>query len=175
MNGKLINDDMSLKIIEVTEKLVTERGANSVNVKQVLSALGITNRVFYNRFSNIEEVLDKVYERMALKIRESLINGIDSTKDFFEQIIEIVTNTLVRSYENKMHFNLYFFENDSLYQSNFEWWMSEIKKIIEYAKSRGYIKDLDTNVMSYTIWCFIRGYNADALGRGIKKEKATSK
>ena len=45
-------------------------------------------------------------------------------------------------------------------------------KLIEFAIGRGYIKPLDTEAMSYAIWCFIRGYNADALGRGMPKDEA---
>jgi len=28
--------------------------------------------------------------------------------------------------------------------------------------------------MAYAVWCFIRGYNADALDRGLPMEKAIS-
>ena len=43
---------------------------------------------------------------------------------------------------------------------------------MEFAKSRGYIRDVDTDIMSYAIWCFIRGFNADALGRRLPVEEA---
>ena len=43
---------------------------------------------------------------------------------------------------------------------------------MEFAKSRGYIRDVDTDIMSYAIWCFIRGFNADALGRQLPVEEA---
>ena len=48
----------------------------------------------------------------------------------------------------------------------------KIKKLIDYAKSHGLIKDVDSDVMSYAIWCFCRGYNADSVGRGLPKEEA---
>ena len=34
------------------------------------------------------------------------------------------------------------------------------------------LRDVDTEIMSYAIWCFIRGYNADALGRKLPLETA---
>lgn len=168
-----IRDEMSDKIIRVAEDMVVTSGAHTITVRKILAALGITNRVFYNRFHNIEEVLEIVYQSTALKIRESLKGAFDESRDFFENVTEIVANSLIASYETKKQFNQYVFENDSVSQSNFEWWRAEIKKLIEYAKGRNYIKEnVDSEIMSYSIWCFCRGYNADAVGRKLPREEA---
>ena len=169
---KMISDEMSEKIIETTKNMVISDGANAITVRKILWALGITNRVFYNRFHNINEVLEIVYKSTVLKVRQSITSGIDSGKDFFEHVMDIVVNTLIMSYETKMQFNHYVFENDSLTQSNYEWWMVEIKKLIDYAKENDYIKDVNSDMLSYSIWCFCRGYNADAVARRLPKEEA---
>lgn len=168
-----IRDDMSDKIIETAEHLATTEGANTLTVRKILQTMDITNRVFYNRFHNIEEVLEIIYRNMVMKIRASVTpEQTDSAQDFFEHVIEVVTRSLIMSYENKMQFNQYVFENDSHSQSNYAWWHSEIKKLIDYAKEKKYIKDLDSDAMSYAIWCFCRGYNADAVGRNLPMEVA---
>jgi AcrR family transcriptional regulator len=169
---ELICDEMSALIIRTAEDIATEKGADKVTVRSILVALGITNRVFYNRFHNIDEVLTVVYENTVLKIRKSLSSGFDPDGDFFSQVIDIVAKTLRLSYENKMRFNQYVFEYDSESDDNFRWWNSEIKKLIEYGKAKGHVKDVDTEIMSYAIWCFIRGYNADAIGRAIPMDEA---
>lgn len=169
----LIDDEMSQKIIATAEDIAHSFGIEQVNVRRILQTLGITNRVFYNRFHNIEEVLDIIYQRTSLKIRESVLDKFDSNKDFFEQVKDIVANTLVKSYENKENLNQFIFESDSNSDDNYFWWKEEISKIIEYGKEIGVLKDIDTDIMSYSIWCFIRGYNADALGRAIPKDIAT--
>ena len=149
-------------------------GRDRVTVRKILQTMGITNRVFYNRFHNVDEVLCIVYESTAKKIRKSMASRIDPEGDFFEQVIAIVTNTLRLSYENKMQFNQYVFESDSTSGENYEWWKAEIIKLIELGKEMGVLKaDVQSEVMSYAIWCFIRGYNADALGRGLDIEVAT--
>ena len=117
-------------------------------------------------------MLEIVYSNTVLKIRESIISKFDVNRDFFEQVIDIVANTLIMSYENKMNLNQYVFESDSASDINYEWWKSEIKNLIEYGKANGHIKDIDTDVMSYAIWCFIRGYNADAVGRKLPRDEA---
>ena len=169
---ELICDEMSQKIIEAAEDIVTVSGADSLTVRKLLQTLDITNRVFYNRFRNIGDVLKIVYKNTVLKIRESVVADFSNETDFFEHVTEMVIGTLISSYDKKMQFNSYVFENDSLSQSNYEWWTTEIKKLIVHAKAHGYIKDVDEDIMSYSIWCFCRGFNADAVGRKLPREDA---
>ena len=171
---RLIVDEMSDKIIETAEKLVTLSGAGSLTVRRILQELKITNRVFYNRFHNVDEVLDVVYNKTAMEIRKSIPDELDNGKDFFEHVMDVVVKSLLMSYDTKMQFNQYVFENDSLSESNYEWWTSQIKKLIDYAMEHDYIKQVDSEVLSYSLWCFCRGYNADAVGRNIPKEEAVA-
>ena len=169
---KLISDDMSLKIIETAEQLALNYGVNVLNVRKILQTLNITNRVFYNRFRNIEEVLEIVYKKTALKIRESIISKFDENGNFFEQVINIVASTLIMSYDNKMNLNQFVFESDLSSQDNYNWWKGEIVNLIELGKRKGLLKDVNSDTVSYAVWCFIRGYNVDALSRKVPKEVA---
>ena len=171
-NKELIFDDMSQKIIDTAESLVTLYGVHTISVRRILQTLGISNRVFYNRFHNIDEVLSIVYKNTVMKIRESMPVDYNNSQDFFEYVADVLTSTLLVSYEAKMKFNHYVFENDSVSKSNYDWWTTEIKKLIDYAMEKGYIKEVDSAVLSYSIWCFCRGYNADAVSRNLPKEEA---
>ena len=152
----LISDEMSRRIIAAAEQIARTSGAESVTVRSILRALGISNRVFYNRFHNAAEVLDIVYANTVLKIRESLVAKFDPEQDFFQQVLDIVENTLVMSYECKRQFSQYVFESDSVSHDNYAWWTEEIKRLIEFGKARGYLRDVDSDIMSYSIWCFIQ-------------------
>ena len=172
LDRELIVDEMSQKIVDTAEEIAHNLGVENVNVRKLMQVLDITNRVFYNRFHNIEEVLDVIYQRTSLKIRESILSKFDPNKDFFEQVKNIVADTLIKSYENKENLNQFIFESDSQSASNFSWWKGEIEKLINFGKENNLLKDIETEKMSYAIWCFIRGYNADALGRNLPKEQA---
>jgi AcrR family transcriptional regulator len=169
---EFINDEMSKKIIETAEEIAHAEGVENVNVRRLLNSLNITNRVFYNRFQNIEQVLGIIYYKTSLKVRESIVSEFNEECDFFEQVKNIVARTLIKSYENKENLNQFIFENDSASEDNFLWWQEEIKKIIDFGKKKHLLKDLEIDKMSYAIWCFIRGYNADALARNLPLEKA---
>ncbi len=170
--NELIRDEMSQNIINAAKELVDVYGRSEVTVRKILRKLDITNRVFYNRFHNVEEVMEILYENTIMMIRESISYGIDPDKDFFEQIINIVANTLDASYDYKKKFSDYCFQSDSVSKGNFYWWKNEIKILLEYAVERGLIKPVDSDGLSYAIWCFCRGYNADAVSRNLPKEEA---
>ena len=133
----LIQDEMSQKIVEAAESIVTTSGAHTLNVRKILQALNITNRVFYNRFHNVDEVLELVYKTIITRIRAVIVTEYDGKSDFFEHVLNVVERSLILSYDAKMQFNSYIFENDSLSRANYEWWTGEIKKLIEYAKENG--------------------------------------
>ena len=169
----LINDETSELIIDTAERLAMQTGGEKLTVRMILRAMGgVSNRVFYNRFRNVDEVLITVYKRIALKMRESLTRNFDPSGDFFTQIIDVVATTLTMSYDIKMNLNRYVFDTDSVSNTNYEWWKTEISRLIELGKAEGHFREMDTEKMRYAIWCFIRGYNTDAISRGLPRDEA---
>ncbi len=169
----MINDEMSDMIIAAATKIATSEGAHTLTVRKILRELEITNRVFYNRFHNIGEVLEIVYKNTVMQMRECLSQKYDEKTDFFEYVLDVLTQVLVATYDIREQFSQYAFEYDSINDSNYIWWREEIKKLVEYAKSKDIIKsDVDTDALSYSVWCFSRGFNADAICRRFTKDEA---
>ncbi len=173
--AKLIHDEMSGRIVDAAAALALREGAGEVTVRKIIRALGVTNRVFYNRFHNVDEVLSLVYQDMALQMRRGLREGLDPEGDFFSQITDLASETLRLSYRLKLGMNQYVFIQDSVSPENFLWWRERIRNFMDLGKEKGLIRsDLDSDVMSYAVWCFIRGYNTDALAREIPEDRAVS-
>ena len=170
--AELICDEMTERIVQVAAQIATEEGTDAITVRRLLGELGITNRVFYNRFHNAEEVLEAVHRSMSEQIRRDILPAYDEQRDFFEYVMDVVEKSLVISYETKMRFNPFAFETDSTSDANYEWWTGEIRRLIDYAVAHGLIRQVDPAVMSYSIWCFCRGYNADAVVRGLPRDEA---
>ena len=170
---KLIRDERSEEIIRITEQLAMQEGAHNVTVRKIIRQLGTTNRVFYNRFRNCDEVLQIVYENAVLKMRSCFQIEYTTRESFFEAATELAVQVLISTYDVKHNFSQYMFEHDSLTESNRLWWMREVTHILEHAKQLGYIEEtLDSEALSHSIWCFCRGFNADAIGRKLSKEDA---
>lgn len=168
----LICDSISDEIIRITEDLATKDGAHTVTVRKILARLGTTNRVFYNRFHNVDEVLQIVYKNAVMKMHDSVVSEFDIKKDFFEYVIDVATSVLVQTYEIKMQFNHYTFEHDSLTDFNRVWWTEKIHELLDYGIAHKHIRNVDYDSISYAAWCFCRGFNADALGRKMPIDEA---
>ena len=171
----LIEDSVSLEIISVAGKLAMEKGAKNVTVRNVLEKMGVSNRVFYNRFHNINDVFELVHKEAVLKMRESIKSDIDITKDFFGYVKDIAVKVLINTYDVKSKFSNFMFEFDSNNPSNQKWWTDKMKEIIEIGKKNNHLKDVNSDELSYTIWSFFRGYNADAVNRKLSKEEAVKR
>ena len=85
---------------------------------------------------------------------------------------DITVKTLINTYDVKQQFSQYMFEYDSKTEANHRWWTDKVKEIIEIGKKRNQVKDVDSEALSYAIWCFFRGYNADAVNRQLPKDVA---
>ena len=170
---QLIHDEMSEKIVAAAAELALREGAGEVTVRKIIRALGVTNRVFYNRFRNAEEVLGLVYQNMTVQMRRSVLEHFDPEGDFFGQITDIAAGTLTLSYRLKLGMNQYVFLQDSVSAENFLWWRERIREFIDLGREKGLVRpDLDGDKISYAVWCFIRGYNTDALAQGLPEEAA---
>ncbi|MBR5152918.1 MAG: TetR/AcrR family transcriptional regulator [Clostridia bacterium] len=167
-----IQDEISEQILVIAEELVKENGAGNVTVRQILKRMGVTNRVFYNRYKNMDEVLELVYFKEVEKMHESLVSDYDVRTDFFGYVMDVALKVLINTYEVKRQFSQYMFEYDSRKEANRNWWTEKIKSIIAIGKETGQLGDVDAEKLSYTVWCFFRGYNADAVQRQLSMKEA---
>ena len=69
---ELIQDELCDIITASVERLAQEKSPQKLTVRDVLKDLGITNRVFYNRFHSIDEVLAIIYSRSVTQVRRAL-------------------------------------------------------------------------------------------------------
>ena len=167
-----IQDEISDRIIEIVARIAADEGAHKVTVKKIISEMGVTNRVFYNRFANIDEVLRIVYRNAVVHMRENIKPEFHDRASFEQFCIDTAVDVLMQTYDVKMQFRRYVFEHDSLTEENRIWWYDKIKKYYAYALEQGFAKPVDADALCYAIWCFCRGYYADAVSRQLSREEA---
>lgn len=168
---KIIKDEMTYKIVDTAEKIIIEEGIEYLNVSKILRELAITNRVFYNRFNNIQDVLIEIYNKIIIQKRELISIEYDSNVDFFEYATNLATSFLELAYDLQEKFNFFIFGSDIFTNENYEWYLTRIKELINIGRKQGVLKDFDDDAMSYYIWCSCRGINTDIVTR-MKKDQA---
>ena len=170
--GVKLQDDISKKIIDTVTKMVYDGGASKINVQAVLKKLKITNRVFYNRFKNIDEVLLCVSQNLVKKMHQCILRPIDKEKNFHKHLTDIASDVFIKTYEIKKDFSDYMFMNDIVNESNKLWWIDHMIPILEYGIKEKFLKPMDVRAMSYAIWCFCRGFNVDAIKSRLELKEA---
>ena len=107
-------------------------------------------------------------------MRKNIQIEFSENEDFFEYVKRIIVNSLTDTYDLKRNFSQYTFEHDSISEDNRIWWTTKIKQLFKYGMDKGLLKkDLDTDTLSYFLWCLCRGCNADAVSRNLTKEEAS--
>jgi len=86
LDRELIVDEMSQKIVDTAEEIAHNLGVENVNVRKLMQVLDITNRVFYNRFHNIEEVLDIIYQELRSKFVKAFCQSLTQIKIFLNRL-----------------------------------------------------------------------------------------
>ncbi|MBR3268487.1 MAG: TetR/AcrR family transcriptional regulator [Oscillospiraceae bacterium] len=171
-HAERIHDEISDKIIEIVARIAAKEGAHKVTVKKIITELGVTNRVFYNRFANCDEVLRIVYKNAVVQMREHIKPEFHDKESFLRFCVQTGVEILMQTYDVKMQFRYYVFEHDSLTEDNRLWWDEKIRKYYQYAREQGFAREVDPDALCYAIWCFCRGYYADAVSRQLAKEDA---
>jgi len=171
---KIICDEMTNKIVDSAKKIIIQQGIQNLNVSKILKDLSITNRVFYNRFNNIQDVLKHVYLYIINQKRELISVEYLEDQEFFEYITNIATDFISLAYDVQDKFNYFIFGGDVFSQENYEWYLNRIKELIAIGRSKNLLKEFDDDAMSYYIWCSCRGYNTDMVMR-MSKEEAIEK
>ena len=166
-----IRDEISEQIIGTAAALVREEGAHQVNVRKIIGRLGVTNRVFYNRFKNCDEVLRIVYARAVENMHQITEPEYHDRGSFIEACLTSGCEVLLQTYDVKMQFSRYVFEHDSLTEQNRLWWAERTKRVYRAALAQGYVKEIDVDAFCLAIWCMSRGFYADAAARGLTKEE----
>ena len=149
-----IHDDISDQIVEIVARITAAEGAHKVTVK------------------NIDEVLRIVYRNTVVNMRESIKPEFHDKASFAQFCLDTAVSVLVQSYDVKMQFRRYIFEHDSLTEENRIRWYDKIKKYYQYALEQGFAKPVDAEALCCAIWCFCRGYYADAVSRQLSREEA---
>lgn len=171
-SGVKIQDEISNKIIDTVTKMVYDGGARNINVQMVLKKLKITNRVFYNRFQNIDEVLLSVSQNLVHKMRQCMLRPYNEKENYHKYLVSLATEVLVKTYEIKKDFSDYMFNNDIINESNKIWWIDHMLSPLDYGVKNGFLKPMNTREMAYAIWCFCRGFNVDAIKSRLELKKA---
>lgn len=88
------------RFIEAGLDVFAERGYHSSTVRSICANAGLTERYFYESFSNSEDLLTAVYQFTVARLRESTISTFSAPSVSAEAMIEAALNSFLTSIHN---------------------------------------------------------------------------
>ena len=170
--GIRLEDETSKTIIATAAQIARREGMEELTVKRVLTELKVSNRVFYNRFRNIDDVIQVLYEDLVQEIRSSLERVQQPAQSYPDYLLELAVAAVEKIYQNTLHFKQYLFSYQVANDTNRDWWLKKIQQLLRRGMEQGELKVNDPVKMSYGVWCFCLGFHRDAVGDELTEQEA---
>lgn len=170
--GIRLEDETSKTIIATAAQIARREGMEELTVKRVLTELKVSNRVFYNRFRNIDDVIQVLYEDLVQEIRSSLERVQQPAQSYPDYLLELAVAAVEKIYQNTLHFKQYLFSYQVANDTNRDWWLKNIQQLLRRGMEQGELKVNDPVKMSYGVWCFCLGFHRDAVGDELTEQEA---
>ena len=170
--GIRLEDETSKTIIATAAQIARREGMEELTVKRVLTELKVSNRVFYNRFRNIDDVIQVLYEDLVQEIRSSLERVQQPAQSYPDYLLELAVAAVEKIYQNTLHFKQYLFSYQVANDTNRDWWLKKIQQLLRSGMEQGELKVNDPVKMSYGVWCFCLGFHRDAVGEELTEQEA---
>ncbi len=137
------------EIVNISKKLINEKGVNNVSIRDIVKNVGMAQGLFYYYFKSKEEILEIIineYVEIFCKDLEENINGIEMEYDNWKEKIETTIIMLVKLYKDNSSplekFNNA--KNKELYMNmvyaTIDRMAALIEKILNEALDSGFIK-----------------------------------
>lgn len=171
--GIQIEDETTKRIIETATAIAQQDGMEKLSVKRILEEMNVSNRVFYNRFRNIEDVIEVMYHEFVGNLRGRIeLEKLAEDDHYYETLLELAVSVVRKMYHDDIHFRMRLLSYETSKASNRSWWLEQIEAILKDGVKRGLLKPMNEQAVSYGIWCFCLGYHKEALGQQVSEEEA---
>lgn len=170
--GIQLEDETTKQIIAAATGIAQREGIEQLSVKGILAEMGVSNRVFYNRFRNIDDIIQILYNELVQEIRASLKSVREEGRDYYSYLLELAVAVVRKIYQNNLHFRKHLLSYHASNDSNRNWWLTQIQTILQDGINRGLLRKMNITAVSYGVYCFCLGFHKEAVGEALEGEQA---
>jgi len=167
MTTKARNTDTKKRILAAACELLEREGIDSISVRKIAKAVGITPMGIYNHFPSLEALLVAVYEKGVDKLARLMWKGIIRAESPAEKLRSLVSSYISFGIKNPHYYSLLF---GSAFIQKYSWeepprrlimenfWMP-LTEVIEACQEGGLIrKELNPQEVATHLWTTMHGY-----------------
>lgn len=172
--GVRLEDETAKEIIRTATEIAQKEGIEQLSVKRILSEMGVSNRVFYNRFRNIDDIIQILYNELVEEIRSCIKLEQQEDQTYYDYLLDLAVGVVTKIYHNNLHFRRHLLSYQASKENNRNWWLNRIQTILKDGMNQGLLKPMKEDAVSYGVWCFCLGFHKEAIGENLSGKQAVA-
>lgn len=177
MQSLKLNESKKREIIEITKKLIEQKGIENTSIRDIVKNVGMAQGLFYYYFKSKEEVIQTIIDEYVSTICSDILKDIDEITSNFEtwhEQLDNIAKSVIKIYLNNKS-NMEKFvkgKNDKLYQRVLyiviDKMAAQIEMALEIATKNDYI---DIKYPKETAYMIIYGILNLIYFKGVEDEE----
>lgn len=138
-------------ILNAAIEIGLEEGFDELSIRKITDKLGYSVAIVYHYFKDKQEILDTIHNQTSMELMESVRSCIKPERTFAKNcktVYKMISEIMVY---NPDTFKLIFLNQYSPNNESIKPWLNMIKQSIEYGKSKGELREVDSEILSYIL------------------------
>ncbi|MGN1457044.1 MAG: TetR/AcrR family transcriptional regulator [Acutalibacteraceae bacterium] len=138
-------------ILNAAIEIGLEDGFDELSIRKITDKLGYSVAIVYHYFKDKQEILDTIHNQTSMELMESVKSCIKPERTFAKNcktVYKMISEIMVY---NPDTFKLIFLNQYSPNNESIKPWLNMIKQSIEYGKSKGELREVDSEILSYIL------------------------
>lgn len=160
---------MREKILQSAHHLFLDKGFEDISIRNIAEAIEYSPATIYLYFKDKNEIFFALHGE-AFKIFNSYLGEVMLIKDPMDRLIKLGEKYIEFTFAHPRYYNIMFImEAPMNCDENSEDWQEGAKAhcflegVVEECKKSGHFKNLNTKILSFTIWSYMHGMCSLAL------------
>lgn len=138
-------------IINAAIEIGLEEGFDELSIRKITDKLGYSVAIVYHYFKDKQEILNTIHNQTSMELMESVKACIKPERSF-EKNCKIVFKMISElSVYHPDTFKLILLNKYSQSNESIRPWLDMIKQSIEYGISKGELREVDSEILSYVL------------------------
>jgi AcrR family transcriptional regulator len=161
--------EMREKILQSAHRLFLNKGFEEISIRNIAEAIEYSPATIYLYFKDKDEIFFALHTE-AFKKFNSYLGEVATVKNPLDRLIKLGEKYVEFTFAHPKYYNIMFImEAPMNCDENSEDWQEGAKAhgflegIVQECKKQGHFKNLDTKILSFTIWSYMHGMCSLAL------------
>lgn len=145
------NAETKNAILDAAIQIGLEEGFDELSIRKITDKLGYSAAMVYHYFKDKQEILDTIRSQTSMELMKAVTDCIKPERTFAQNckiVFEMISEISVYQPDT---FKLILLNKYSHTNESIKPWLDMIKQSIEYGISKGELREVDSEILSYIL------------------------